>query len=185
MNKPASYMGSATFSGSVSAFSKALDPRNWQRNAPQIWQASYPIDSSPLAPDRSVAPTPAAGDPGTSDAGGLFFEEVLFGGFTYRNVLTMSYKEDLAAASPSIKIEYGQYGCLNTKTSTTLEDGGIDVDNGFIECIPKGVGQVKVSISKSVRFTKPSEFVDDVNVLAHVLVPLALDVLLHSLIFQT
>jgi hypothetical protein len=198
MTQPAAYEGTAVFNGRVSDFVQTLDPRNWATNAPEIWQQSYLIADPPpaVAPPGSVASVPLAppgSDPtralGTAAAwnppgAGLFFEEVRFGGFTYRNVLATTYVDNSATADPNISFAYGQYLCLTTQSPTGVpEDGGIDVDNGIIECVRLNATQVRVTISKAVRFTGPADLVTEVNALAQVLVPLTLDIWLHSLMF--
>jgi hypothetical protein len=219
MTKPTTYSRTAKFTGLVSFFANKLDPRLWQRNAPDIWTASYLIDSpspgaaqsvtqgpatslasSELDPDRAAIPSPdvtpgrtAWNQPASAAtlnpapaSDGLFFEEVMFAGFTYRNVLRTSYLDDSKhPTDPIIRFEYAQYDCLQTIDAGQPMDGGLDVDNGAVQCVadPEKKGHVKITISKTVRFTQPEDCVEEVNALASVLVPLTFDSWLHDLIF--
>jgi len=118
---------------------------------------------------------------------GYFFENVMVAGIRYRNVLQTSFTDNSKANPAFVRFEYNQHECLNTKGSR-LEDGGIDVDNGFSECVedpkPGSPNNLRIRISKTVRFTRPGRFVKEMNDLAHVLVPLTLDAWLHNLVFQ-
>lgn len=198
MGKPTSYVGTALFDANVAQFSGKLDPRNWSTNAPEIWLASYLIDPSatvvppgtipsPLPVDRTTQPTPVPTS-GVSPVvvqswdKQLFFEDVLFGGYEYRNILLTSFNDASGAAvDPLIDFQYQQYECLNT-ASVDLDDGGVDVDNGGSHCqaVPGHPEQVQIEFSKTVRFTQPDYAVEEVNALAAVLVPLALDMWLYT-----
>jgi hypothetical protein len=202
VGKPTSYEGTAFIQATVSAFAGKLNPQDWSKNAGEVWRASYlvarpsaivsPVSiPSTLPPDRTteppLAPPIASVGPGTGPSweDQMFFEDVIFGGFRYRNILWTSYTDQSGAASePYIDFKYEQYECLNTK-SVALDDGGVDVDNGGSHCEAAGIpGQVKLTISKTVRFTQPDYAIDEVNALAEVLVPLSLDIWLHSVMFN-
>jgi hypothetical protein len=199
VGEPTSYVGTALFDAEVVAFNNKLNPQNWSQNASEIWRESYLIARStsvvspvlipsPLPPDRTTAPPlapPIASlGPGTvvSWNDQLFFEDVIFGGFRYRNILWTSYTDaSQVTTNPYIHFEYEQYECLNTK-SVDLDDGGVDVDNGSSNCVAAG-SQVALTFTKTVRFTQPDYAVDEVNMLAEVLVPLTLDIWLHTALF--
>lgn len=199
MGKPTSYSGTAFLQAKVSDFPNALNPENWSTNAGQVWRQSYLVQTPPLGvnppgtvvsplPIRRAVPPPDAG-PATAwnpPGPGLFFEDVLFGGFRYRNVLKTSYADLSGANPPSIKFHYEQYECLST-TSLALDDGGVDVDNGRSSCVPdpsNPTTQVQLDVSKTVRFTQPEYCLEEVNALAEVLVPLSLDIWLQTVLFN-
>jgi hypothetical protein len=204
----------AFFSGQVSDFTGVLDPQNWSQNAQEIWLQSYVVVApvnigvnvapggqavlSQLPPDnRRADPPPLPNPPVRLPAWGLpneglFFEEAMFGEFTYRNLLLTSYADDSAGNPPSIQFDYREYDCLTTEFATGPAFGGVDVDNGFSECVPVPdpahpgqfiPGMVKISFAKTVRFTQPADLAPEINALATILLPLAFDMWLQNLMF--
>ncbi len=108
------------------------------------------------------------------------YEEAMFGGFLYRNVLQTS----LVKAPNQIALTYAQVECLETRANRDY-DGGIDIDFGQGSATQIGTtNEVKVEVSKTVRFTQPGPVVNDVNLLAHVMVPLSFDFWLHCGLFD-
>jgi hypothetical protein len=201
VGEPTSYVGTAFIEAKVESFKDKLNPQNWSQNASEIWQESYLIPGSvaivspvlipsPLPPDRTTDPPlapPSVGlGPGTGPSwkDQMFFEGVIFGGFRYRNILWTSYTDESGSTTtkPHIDFTYEQYECLNTK-SVEVDDGGVDVDNGGSHCEDALPGQVALTFRKTVRFTQPDYAVDEVNMLAEVLVPLTLDIWLHTALF--
>jgi hypothetical protein len=115
-----------------------------------------------------------------------FFEDVIFGGFQYRNLLKVKYAETLRKGTRiGVSYKYGQIGCLTTKALPNAQNGGIDVDSGTASVTDNGNSTVTVTITKQVRFTQPVELEPDMNDLAHVFVPVSLDAWLHNLVFTT
>jgi len=201
MTAPASYSGQATVQKTVADFETAFNPLKWPASAPYLWTQTYlipPVD--PPAP--AVAPLPPAGggpEGGTDPATGLprirssdpakapdrdswaaakLFEGAMFGGFLYRNVLQTS----LVKTATQISFEYAQVECLDTQANRYY-DGGIDIDFGQGSATQVGPNQVQVAVSKTVRFTQPAPMAREVNLLAHVMVPLSFDFWLHCGLF--
>jgi hypothetical protein len=129
------------------------------------------------SPRRAMLPPPT----GTN----LFYEEALFGDYQYRNILKVTFTKNtgLKKKPHSASYEYSQHACLNAARDPLRVDGGIDVDCGLADVLSLDDSQIRVTINKQVRFTKPALLVDELNDLAHVFVPLSLDSWLHTLIF--
>jgi hypothetical protein len=200
MTKPASYFGQATVQKKVADFQTAFNPLRWPAKAPYLWANTYlipPVDP----PDPGVGPEPVGAGPegGTDPATGLprirsrdparapdrtswdgakLFEAAVFGGSLYRNVLQTS----LVNTPSKISFEYSQVECLDTQSGRSF-DGGIDIDFGQGSATQAGATEVQVAVSKTVRFTQPAPSVRDVNLLAHVMVPLSFDFWLHCGLF--
>ena len=202
----------ATFKGRVKDYLDALDPQLWSIKARSIWSQSYLIQkgAADLLANRAAAAKPPSrtDDPpgfktpaerqapwGTEER--LFFEEAFFIGYTFRNILKTTFVNDSdfddanydasdPDPKPKIRFDYWQYDCLTTKDDNgRVFVGGVDVDHGTSECFPDTAnpGQVKIHISKTVRFTKPELFADELNFAEGILLPLAFDVWLHGLLF--
>jgi hypothetical protein len=123
---------------------------------------------------------------------GFLYEEALFGGYSYRNILRVSYRSKTKGGAPTAaSYEYSQHACLNTTRDPLEIDGGLDVDWGIASVSlkkgspVKGKQRVEVKVGKKVRFTKPATLVDEMNDLGHLFVPLSLDSWLHDLIFKS
>ena len=199
MTKPASYSGQATVNKKVADFQAAFNPLRWPEKAPYLWSETYlipPVDP----PDPTVGPGTVGVGPegGTDPATGLprirsrdparapdrnswdaakLFEGALFGGSLYRNIL----QTRLINTPQQISFEYAQVECLDTQSGRFF-DGGIDIDFGHGSATEAGT-QVQVAVSKTVRFTQPAPSARDVNLLAHVMVPLSFDFWLHCGLF--
>jgi len=198
MTKPASYKGEATVLKTVADFQTAFNPLKWPATAPYLWTQTYLIPP----PSPAVAPLPPVGGGpvgGTDPATGLprlrssdparapdtsawvaskLFEGAMFGGFLYRNVLQTT----LINLPKQISLSYAQVECLDTQANRSY-DGGIDIDFGQGSATEVNPKEVQVAVSKTVRFTQPAPMAHDVNLLAHVMVPLSFDFWLHCGLF--
>jgi len=178
------YEGEITLEGQVSDFQGIIDPQTWHQNFPFIWLASYLIDGD-LPPDRDTPP-PRLPTVTTNPRGGMLFEQVLFGPIIYSNVINTQLELHPNGGSPELLFEYSQVDCRTTKFLLTDEtiDGGIDVDSGVALCAAADQpGFVTITITKAVRFTEPTPFVDLMQPLFEAVVKMTLDALLQSLIF--
>ncbi len=196
--KPASYRGTATFTGSLAALRRPLNPLHWHEDAPYLWAETYLIApvgrgrgaeavSAPLHgtnPDtglpwfRSEAPAQAPNREGWGPT--QLFEAAIFDHYLYRNVLLT----DLVNQPDRISLHYSQVECLETVARRRC-DGGIDLDFGEGTAVRQPDGTVKLVVSKTVRFTQPEAAAAEVNLLAHVMVPLFFDFWLHAGLFGT
>jgi len=174
------YEGSITVEGQVGDFERIIDPQSWSDNFPFIWPQSYLINGS-LPSDRDPAP-PGLARVATMPRFGFLFEQVLFaGGILYSNVIDT----DLQVRDGGLLFRYSEVDCRTTDTLLNTVDGGIDIDNGFALVVPaEGMpGFVTVTVTKEVRFTEPSPFVDNEPLFFEAVVKLSMDALLQSLIF--
>jgi hypothetical protein len=155
---------------------------------------SQPKTSDPRAPtendsaDRKtlVAPRPSNNPPPLPRGSSTLYEEALFGGYSYRNVLNVSFTPPASDQNPrTATYKYSQRACLETSRDPLDIQGGIDVDSGEASVVEINDETVKVDVNKQVRFTKPALFVEEMNDLAHVYVPLSLDSWIHGLIFSS
>jgi hypothetical protein len=179
--EPTTYEGTAVVDGKVKDFIRVLDPQNWKTTAPEIWKKSHLIeDVKDEDVDNKTAQLPAKPVENSNWDNRLLYESALFGPFTFNNLLRTSCE----ASADGFDMRYSQFTCLNTEANRML-DGGIDVDFGFSRCSPAGGGQVRLEIGKTVRFTQPSDpdELEELNTLAHVMIPLSFDLWLHSLLF--
>lgn len=190
MAKPLDYQNSIeVMVNSVEELKPILDPRRWSENAPLLWLQSYLVrDERALADDPGVAPERdeelADEDIWDEPRPALLFEEVMFGGFRYRNLLAVTFEHQTA---DTIRFRYTEDHCLTTHTPDGQDlTGGVDVDSGHSEAKAKGDGSkvVTITISKKVRFSQPASFRERLNALAEMVVPLALDHWLHTVIFR-
>jgi len=212
MTAPVVCERTVTFSGDVRDYLDAIDPQLWSTNASTIWSQSYLINQGgeeglvgrpgPAPPLARTQDPPGFKGPGRrqppwGSEERLFFEEAFFIGYTFRNILKTTFVNDSdfddanydasdPDPKPKIRFDYWQYDCLTTKDDNgRVFVGGVDVDHGTSECFPDTAnpGQVKIHISKTVRFTKPELFADELNFAEGILLPLAFDVWLHGLLF--
>lgn len=194
MRPPASASSSSLFRGlEVKELLEALNPRNWQRNAPTLWNASYLVAArqetgrEPPLTSRALPPDDAkADDKQWQEA--VFYEDVHVLGFEYRNALQSSFIRHPEKASDddlqSFEFQYREIDCLNHQSEALgIGDGGIDVDNGYARCTKVNEG-VHVVFSKTVRFTEPAFAEDELDALSQALLPLILDSWLHLVMFN-
>lgn len=172
------YEGTITVAGQVTDFEHIFDPQNWHDNFPFIWPQSYLI-YEPLPPDRDSDP-PALPKVTTNPRGGMLFEQVFFGGsIVYSNVINTR----LEVRPNRLRLDYSEVDCRTTETPLRVVDGGIDIDTGLALCEPANTpGFVKVTVTKTVRFTEPTPFVDIAGPFFEALVKMTMDALLQSLI---
>ncbi|HLK90702.1 MAG TPA: hypothetical protein VKZ18_12445 [Polyangia bacterium] len=181
MSKPASYTGTASVTNMhLSDFEKSFNPLEWPTTAPYLWTDTYLIKPAAGTPsglplDRSAPPQRDADLPAWPDR--LLFEGAIFGGILYRNVLETS----LVNSATEISLEYEQVECLDALAYRAF-DGGIDLDVGQGSAKVNGA-QIDITVSKTVHFTQPKPVSHDVNLLAHVMVPLSFDFWLHCGLF--
>jgi hypothetical protein len=181
MSRPASYTGTASVTNmQLSDFKKSFDPLEWPRTAPYLWTDTYLI--APAAPPASQLPLHRSDAPARdADAAAwtdrLLFEGAMFGGILFRNVLETS----LVQTAQEISLEYEQVECLDALAYRSF-DGGIDLDFGQGTAKVNGP-QIDITVSKTVHFTQPRPVSHDVNLLAHVMVPLSFDFWLHCGLF--
>jgi hypothetical protein len=120
------------------------------------------------------------------DGRSTFYEEALFGGYSFRNILkvgfTKSIRENLGGTA---EYTYDQRACLDVSRDGLDVQGGIDVDSGRAAVRDNGDGTITVEVTKAIRFTKPALFVQELNDLAHVFLPMSLDSWIHGLIFSS
>jgi len=189
MPKPLDYKRSIDIAvDSVDRLKPVLDPRRWSENAPLIWQHSYLVrDERALSEDPNQAPQLdqqlAKEDVWDEPLPALLFEEVLFGGFRYRNLLAVTFEHP---NEDTIRFRYTEDHCLTTHIEGEGDvNGGVDVDSGLSEARRKGESKmVTITISKKVRFTQPARYQERLNALAEMSVPVALDHWLHHIIFR-
>ncbi len=195
--RPASYRGTASFAGSVASLSRALNPLHWHEDAPYLWFETYLMAP---AGSRGAAET-GAPPHGTSPDTGLpwfraeapaqapardcwtptqLFEAVVFDHYLYRNVLLT----DRVNQPDKISLHYSQVECLETVARRPC-DGGIDLDVGEGTATREPDGTVRLVVTKTIRFTQPQAATAEVNLLAHVMVPLCFDFWLHAGLFGT
>ena len=181
MSRPASYTGTASVTNmQISDFKKSFDPLQWPTTAPYLWTDTYLI--TPAGPGASDLPLHRS-DPPARDAdqnawsGRRLFEGAIFGGILYRNVLETS----LIQTPSEISLQYEQVECLDAVAYRSF-DGGIDLDFGQGTAKVNGA-QIDITVSKTVHFPQPRPVSRDVNLLAHVMVPLSFDFWLHCGLF--
>jgi hypothetical protein len=131
----------------------------------------------PAGPGQLVALQPAPVGPSP------FFEDVVVGGYRYRNVLDVDHQQGNGFEG----FQYGQYACLNTRSAVGLDEGGLDLDFGraTVARNPNRPGLVDVTIQKQVRFTEPADLDDELTDLTEVFLQLSLDAWLHNLVFES
>ena len=135
-------------------------------------------------PVSLLAPQPSDNLPALPPGPSTLYEEALFGGYVYRNVLNVSFTTPKVDGCQTATYEYSQRACLETTRDPLDVQGGIDVDSGVATVVEIDEETVQVNVNKQVRFTKPAFFVQEMNDLAHVYVPLSLDSWIHGLIFS-
>jgi hypothetical protein len=176
------YEGEVTVAGQVTDFVDIIDPQNWHDNHPFIWPQSYLIDlaGGPLPPDRDADP-PALAKVATNPRGGFLFEQVFFGGaIIYSNVINTR----LAFSASRLQLDYSEVDCRTTWSPLRTADGGIDIDTGVAVIVPAAAaGFVRVTVTKTVRFTEPTPLVNTARPFFGALVKFTMDALLQSLKF--
>ncbi len=181
MSRPASYTGTASVTNMhVADFEPSFDPLQWPRTAPYLWTDTYLI--APAVPPASDLPLrrsdpPARAPDETAWADRRLFEGAMFGGILFRNVLQTS----LVKSPQEISLAYEQVECLDAVAYRSF-DGGIDLDFGQGTAKVNGA-RIDITVSKTVHFTQPRPVSHDVNLLAHVMVPLSFDFWLHCGLF--
>ncbi len=188
MSRPASYTGTATVDNAKAKdFEDSFDPLKWPATAPYLWTDTYLITQ--VAPTASDLPLnrsdPPDRDPPLDQwTNRRLFEGAVFGGILYRNILQTSLvKTPNPLAPTTISLDYEQVECLDALAYRSF-DGGIDLDFGNGSAVENPAGtQVKLTVSKTVHFTQPKPVSHDVNLLAHIMVPLSFDFWLHCGLF--
>ena len=153
-----------------------------------------PVAVRPPTLSRSKTPPPSRLVAGAGPGGNVqllpaplgqnrFFEDVIVGGYRYRNVLDVTHRQQNGFES----FEYGQYACLNARSALGVDEGGLDVDFGraTVSRTPGRPGMVDVTIQKQVRFTQPEVLDDELTNLTDVFIQLSLDSWLHNLVFES
>jgi hypothetical protein len=173
LREPISFFGTRILQGQVSDFRDLMDPQGWERNVPFIWGSSRVVDDAGPLPDRRVAPATVRLTTPWKDR--LLFEVVSLPMIsTHRNLLQTS----VSVAPDRIEFRYSQYECLTSVFLGRTCDGGIDVDEGRATCEKLDDQRVKLTISKKVRFTQPTDELDLVSAVGEVAVKMLLELLL-------
>jgi len=175
--KPISYSGYRILDGTVDNYASLLDPQKWKVNAPLLWQESG-IVNGPLPTDRDTDPAVEVLD--TWAQPHLFFENVTFGFVSsQRNLLRTTYTKSPAR----VRFFYEQFECLSSVFFFQENAGGIDVDTGEATLVQQPQpNKVRLDISKSVRFTQPSDELPVVDLVTSIAVQLVMDLLLYGIV---
>ncbi|HKP63356.1 MAG TPA: hypothetical protein VJV78_41760 [Polyangiales bacterium] len=167
-------------------FPELIDPRNWSKNVPLVWEASEPLDG---LPQSIQGPFTRDAKPGPFE--GKFYEVAMFSigliNFaTYRNLLNINineYCQDCAVAMPqkpgpvSTFFCYTQYECLETDMlGLGRFYGGIDVDRGFGMAEKIDEEWTRLWARKRARFDQPPGLLNELyNDIASVYLPMLIE----------
>jgi hypothetical protein len=165
---PIVFSASRYLSGRVNDYEYLLDPQRWKTNIGTLWKESGIVRGGRVHADRTKNP-PISKRLDSWDDDRLFYEEVVFGAVSkQRNLLKTTLKKTVAptkSGRPSkakgkkrkltnIEFKYRQYECLESQYFLSKSDGGIDVDYGGAQCEQTDDDRVKLTVTKTVRFTQ-------------------------------
>jgi hypothetical protein len=169
-------------------FPDLLDPRNWSKNVPLVWERSDALGSLPESIQGPFIPLP-----GLQPFAGKFYEVAMFSlglaNFaTYRNLLNISINEpghDCTATMPqppgpiSTYFCYTQYDCLETDMlGLGTFYGGIDYDRGFGMAEKIDDEWTRLWARKRARFDQPPGLLNALyNDVASIYLPMLIEAL--------
>ncbi|HVU52607.1 MAG TPA: hypothetical protein VHL80_18130 [Polyangia bacterium] len=165
---PIAFSATKYLPGKVNEYAHLLDPQQWKRNIGALWKESGIVRGGKASPDRTKPPAVIT-SVDSWDYDRLFYEEVEFGGFSkQKNLLVTKLEKNPAPTKAgrksnakgkkkplaSIKFSYRQYECLESEYFEQKGPGGIDVDFGGAQCVQTEDDKVKLTVTKTVRFTR-------------------------------
>jgi hypothetical protein len=169
---PIEFSATRYLPGRVSDYEELLDPQRWKTNIGALWKESGIVRGNKADADRTKKPALLGRqDSWTEDR--LFYEDVEFGAISRQRNLLKTTLEKVPAKKngakkgskngtrkkgkrefSSIKFLYRQYECLESQYFLNKRDGGIDVDFGGAHCEQTDDNKVKLTVTKTVRFTQ-------------------------------
>ncbi len=164
------------------AFVNLAYPTNWEKAVPQIFKASKACTKQNN--DWVALDSP----PGNKDF--FLYEHVQWdwneqNDFEVCNIFSVS---DLAGASDSsdpvlLKYNYTLHQSLWSKALIVRDYGGLDVDGGTYEATYEAkTRMLKISATKSVRYTAPSNGPYDISLALNMMAPATTTMLMHRLV---